>query len=430
MILVSCPLLSTITSPVANIVPVVEINNNTLIYFISRPLTPPQDTMTTALPSLDLSSFLAAVFATNLADKLKYTPQTSLLIPHNSAFKRLGLLVSNHLLAATSKPDLENVIQHHVLDTVVYAQDLRNGSQRTFRTLEGSDIHLDRKATENGTYLLSASGGWADMHSELHLKNTLTKTGVIHEVSDLMIPRSVELTVGKLVRAAKGSTMATMAAKAGLDWVLNGTAPPEGSDWANKDYSGAGWTLLCPSDDAFKKVKLTELYADEERLLKIVTQHLIPFQSPKDKEDGPKKDVFDNLVNNRPLVLDDETTYTTLLSSDNLYGDVVFRVDSDGATLVGIKGARGDNGKRDWAHVVSWGRSTMGGGTGGVIEIDGLLIPYSPSWWNEYGAPLGLGVVGVLLIGLFFYAVRLVWMRDTSEATYEPVGGFGQEEEE
>ncbi|THH34154.1 hypothetical protein EUX98_g173 [Antrodiella citrinella] len=417
----------------AGILDFVEINN-TLIYFISRPLTPPEDVLTTALPSLDLSVFLAAVFATNLADKLKYTPQTSLLIPHNEAFKRLGLLVSSHLLAASSKPDLEKVIQHHVLDSVVYAQELRSGSRRTFSTLEGSDIQLERKDAGNGSLLLTASGGWVDMHSELHTKDTLTKTGVIHEVSDLMIPRSVDLTVGKLVKAAKGSTMTTMVVKAGLDWILNGTAPPDGSRWADMGLGETGWTLLCPTDDAFKNIKLTELYADQERLRDIVTQHLIPLQTPK--KDGPVKDVFDNVINNRPLVFDDDATYGTLLSASNSfddissYADVVFRSEADGATLVGIKGARGDNGKWDWAHVVAWGRSTTGGGTGGVIQIDHLLMPYYPSWWNAYGAPLGVGAVGICLIGLFFYAVRLVWRRDTTEATYEPVGGFGQQDEE
>ncbi|KAH8099422.1 hypothetical protein BXZ70DRAFT_895131 [Cristinia sonorae] len=399
--------------------------DNTLIYFVSRPLTPPEDVLTTALPSLDLSVFLAAVFATNLADTLKLTPRTTPLIPQNPAFKRLGMLVSSHLLAASSKPDLEKVIQHHVLNSVVYAQEWRNGSQRTFSTLEGSDVHLERNANDNGTLLLSASGGWADMHAQLHIKNALTQTGVIHEVSDVLIPRSVNLTVGKLVRAAKGSTMATMVVKAGLDWVLNGTAPPEGSQWADQGLGEAGWTLLCPSDDAFKNIKLTELYADEERLRDIVTQHLVPLQTPK--EDIPKN-VFDNVLNNRPLILDDEATYTTLLSSSSLYGDVVFRVESDGKTVVGIKGARGDNGKRDWAHVVAWGRSTTGGGTGGVIEIDRLLIPYSPSWWNAYGAPIGVGVVGVGMIGLFFYAVRLVWRRDTTEATYEPSDASSSDE--
>lgn len=142
----------------------VEINN-TLIYFISRPLTPPVDPLATAVPSLDYSSFLTAIFSTSLADQLKKAPRSTFLIPHNSAFKRLGMLVTAHLLASSSKADLENVIQHHVISGIEYKQALVESSQRTYGTLEGSDLHVERKSSKNNTtIILSASGGWADMH--------------------------------------------------------------------------------------------------------------------------------------------------------------------------------------------------------------------------------------------------------------------------
>lgn len=393
-----------------------------MIYFVSRTLAPPVDALQTALPSLHLSTFLASVFSTGLADTLKYTPRTTMLIPHNSAFEGLGMLVSSHLLAASSKPDLERVIKHHALVGVEYAQNIQDGSQRTFATLEGSDVQLEHMHPENGTLRLTASGGWADMHSVLYPNNTLTETGVIHEVSDIMIPRSVNLTIGKLVRAAKATTMATMVVKAGFDWVLNGTAPPEGSRWAGKGYIAGGWTLLCPTDDAFKSFNLTKLYADTKQLEGIVSQHLIPMQPP-----SKGLDIFDNMIHNRPLILDDSSTYKTLRSSPEFAdsGEIVFRkLEGSDDTMVGIKGARGSKGKQDWARVMAWGRSTTGGGTGGVIQIDYLLVPYTPTLWVQYGPPGGVFVTGLFLMGLFFYAVRIVWRRDTTEATFEPVGGF------
>ncbi|KAF9822085.1 hypothetical protein IEO21_00079 [Rhodonia placenta] len=381
----------------------VEINN-TLIYFVSRPLSPPADALQTALPSLELSSFLAAVFSTNLADTLRTFPRTTLLIPPNSAFKRLGMLVSAHLLAASSKADLERVIQHHALADVEYAAALVNGSQRTFSTLEGSDVHVDRRA--NGSVILSASGGWAGMQAQLEPRDLLTQTGVIHEVSDIMIPRSVQLTVGKLVRAAKGTTMATMMTKAGLDWILNGTVPPDGSPWAREGFGGSGWTLLCPTDDAFKQVNLTKLYADPEELREIVSQHLIPPSSSPIRE--PLTDVIDVLNNNRPIAMDDSATYTTLHTTDSesIYADVVFRIlDGQEGTVVGVRGARGKDGQHDWARVLSWGRSTTGGGTGGVVQIDRLLMPHRPPWYIAVGAPIAVGVVGVIAIGAFFWTI-------------------------
>ncbi len=406
--------------------------NNTVIYFVSRPLVPPSDALETALPDLDFSYFITGIFSTNLADTLKSMPQTTLLIPLNDAFTRLGMLVTDHLRSSSAKADFERVIRHHVLASVEYADPFVNGSQLTFRTLEGSDLHVERRGS-NRTVVLAASGGWADMQSALTPRNLLTQTGVIHEVSDIMIPRSVDITVGKLVKAAKGSTMTTMVVKAGLDWVLNGTAPPEGSPWAEKGLSGSGWTLLCPTDDAFKDVNLTELYSDEKRLRTTVEQHLIP---SKASSSIPTESwaVIDSLVNNRPLPLDDSTTYTTLHSLESVYGDLLVRVlggkDGQGGTVIGIKGARGKDGEQEWAQVTSWGRSTTGGGTGGVIQIDRLLSPYQPSWWTEYGAPVSVGGGGVVLIGLFFLGVRWVWRRDTTEATYEPVGGFGPDDGE
>ncbi|KAF8140397.1 hypothetical protein EV363DRAFT_1393305 [Boletus edulis] len=393
----------------------VEINN-TIIYFISRPLDPPVDPLQTALPSLDLSSFLAAIFSTSLADVIKRMPRTTFLIPHNSAFKRLGLLVSDHLLAPSSKQDLEHVILHHIINDVEYSKSLVNGSQRTFATLEGSDLQVER--TEDGSAIISASGGWAGMKSALYPQDMLTDTGVIHEVSDLMIPRSVELSIGKLMKAGKATTMTNVMAKAGFDWILDGTSPPEGSEWADQGLGGATWTLLCPTDDAFKKYNLTRLLEDIDGLRAIVSQHLIP--TPPPLASGSTMDVLNN---SRPLPLDQLGSHPTLLSPISAYGDIVFKEMEDKSTaeyMVGIKNARGTNGKADWGHVLSWGRTTTGSGTGGVIQIDRLLVPYHPSWMTEYGPPTFVGLVGGLLICLFFYGVHVLWNKDQTEATYEP----------
>ncbi|KAG6836375.1 hypothetical protein H0H93_008675 [Arthromyces matolae] len=399
--------------------------NNTFIYFISRPIVPPVDPLQTALPSLELSSFLAAIFSTSQADILRKSPHVSLLIPHNSAFERLGLLVSGHLLSTSAKPDLEKVLLHHALTTIEYAQSLNNGSQHTFATLEGSDIRFEK--TKNGSLYVSPSGGWTEMQSELYTKDLLTNTGVVHELSDILIPRSVNLTIGKLVKAAQGSTMASIAIKAGFEWVLNGTAPPKGSPWGGEGLLGTGWTLLCPTDNAFKDMNLTQLFSDLDALRAIVAQHLIP--NSNQPSDESSYDI-DALYNNQPLPFENLPTYNTLLSSTSAYGDLVFRWRDDlnsKGYIVGIKGARGTDGSADWARVLSWGRSTTA--RGGVIQIDRLLQPYYPPWWMSYGAPTGVGVVGCMLICLFFYGVRVIWRRDTTEATYEPIGGFGQDDE-
>jgi len=254
------------------------------------------------------------------------------------------------------------------------------------------------------------------MGTELKLRNLLTNTGVVHELSDILIPRSVDLTVGKLAKAAKGTTMTTMLSKAGFDWVLNATAPPEGSPWADQGLDGAGWTLLCPPDDTLKQLNLTALYQDVDRLRVIVSQHLILAAS---KLETSSAGIMETVKNNRPLSLTNGATYTTLLSRASVYGDILIR-ESEGSLVLGIKGARGTDGRSDWAKVISWGRTTTGDGIGGVIAIDRMLVPYSPPWWVEYGQPIGGGIIGTILIGLFFLGVRAVWNREV-DATYEPI---------
>lgn len=404
--------------------------NHTIIYLISRPLTPPSDPLETSLPDLDFATFNAAVSSSpRFARSLRLQPETTFLIPISDGFKRLGQLVSKHLLSATSKDDLENVILHHILDGVEYANALQNGSQKTYGTLEESDIRVERSS--NGSITVQASGGWEGMEAKVTLRNLLTNTGVVHELSDVMLPRSLNLTIGKLVKAAEGSTMATVLMRAGMGWLLNGTAPPEDSEWAGKGLKGAGWTLLCPTDNAFKGFNLTRLYADSDRLKAIVEQHLIPTA----RKQAALLATLDSFHTNKPIMMDDSATYTTLQSKNSAYGDVVFRQsdpedDMGGAGyLVGIKDARGTDGRKDWARVLAWGRTTNFKGIGGVIQIDQVLAPYEPSWWMAYGAPIGVGMLGVVMICLFFLGVRAFWRRDTTEATYEPVGGFTNDDE-
>jgi solute carrier family 25 carnitine/acylcarnitine transporter 20/29 len=370
------------------------------------------------LPTLNFSSFLAAIFSAALADTIKTSPRTTLLVPHNDAFKRLGLLVSAHLLSASAIADLESVVLHHVIDEVAYARDLQNSTARTYPTLEGSDIHVEY--AEGDIISLAPSGGWPGLNSELTPLNLLSQTGVVHELSDIFIPRSIHLTVGKLAKAAKGNTMTNLILKAGMEWILNGTAPPADSPWGQSGVPGTGWTLLCPTDDAFKKVNLTRLYSDKAAMQLIVGQHLLS---------KPKLDLLGSPNNNQPVPIRDSNIYDTLISLESNYRDVEFRETENGEVVVGIKNAPG-GGKVDWAKVTAWGRATTGGGTGGVIQIDRLLVPYEPPLWVEYGLPVVVTILGVFAIGLFFMGVRKIWRMDRSEATYEPVGGFGREDDD
>ncbi|EJD52232.1 hypothetical protein AURDEDRAFT_149666 [Auricularia subglabra TFB-10046 SS5] len=397
-----------------------------IIYFVSRPVTPPDAPLKIAVQQLHMSIFLASIFSASLETNLGLHPRSTFIIPDNSAFEQLGL-VTTYLLLPSSKSDLEKVMEHHVLDGVFYADELKEGHAQSYRTLEGSDVHLTRR---NGTLELSASGGWAGLQGTLATSNLLTSTGVIHELSgSVLLPRSAPVTVAKLAKAAKASTMASLVTRAGFDWVLDGSPPPPGSPYAAKDLAGAHWVLLAPTDDAFKDVNLTALHEDDYALRALVAQHIVP-ALPKAPAPLP----------GAPLYMGDAAAYTTGLSRDSYYGDVVFREvapESSNAPdgkkpasryVVGIRGARGTQALGDWARVTAWGRSTVGGG--GVVQLDAVLVPYAPPWYIKYGQPAALLLVGVGTIAGFWYAVWLVWRRDTTEATYEPIGGFPRDDDD
>jgi len=175
---------------------------------------------------------------------------------------------------------------------------------------------------------------------------------------------------------------------------------------------------------------MTELLLDTERLKEIVVQHLIPAPSRKFPVSTSAEKTKDK--SNLPISLHNEATYSTLLSPDNAYGDIVVRSPTTpkGPLVLGIKGARGTSAKEDWAEVISWGRATTGDGVGGVIAIDRLLTPYHPTWYVEYGKPVCVGIIGIVVIGVFFYwAVPLLWNKEV-DATYEPLDHPAPEEDQ
>jgi len=405
-----------------------------VIYLISRPLAPPDDALKVAVQQLHMSVFLAAIFAASWEKQMRTHRRTTFFIPDNAAFEQLGL-VTAYLLLPSSKKDLETVVAHHALAGVYYDDALNHGTKQTYKTIAGSDVNIER--TKNNTLQVSASGGWSGMHGVLKTTNLLTSTGAIHEISGtVLIPRNVPITIAKLAKAAKATTMLNLVGKAGFDWLLEGNSPPKDSPYAAPPYQGAAWVLLAPTDDAFKGFNLTALHENPLALYALVAQHVVPALP---KSPPPASGV--------PIHMGDTAVYSTGRSVDSSYGDIVFRevspASSDSsdprmrapspAYVVGIRGARGKKSLGDWARVLAWGRSTGPTSTpsgGGLVQIDTVLLPYQPPWYIAFGPPAALLFFGITTMSMFWYAVYRVWTRDTTEATYEPLGGFAREDED
>jgi len=269
--------------------------------------------------------------------------------------------------------------------------------------------------------------------------------------------------------------------KAGYGGVLNGTMRLNLDEW-EEDLAPSkkkpskperpkkeevGWTLLCPRDEAFKGLNLTRLLADEVGLKSFVRQHIIPvptsasamawdYLSPwartrLDEEEGGD----DAEESSRPLPVTDEATYSSLLSTNAVHGDIVFRLmgSNINSFLVGIKGAKGKEGAADFARVLKWGRTTITSGSkpsaesfttdagqtalhdltlkdnrptnlrSGVILIDRPLVPYVEGWWATWGQAILLAAVGTLAIKGSMVWFVWWWKGKESEATFEPIGG-------
>jgi len=417
-----------------------------VIYLISSLLAPPDDVLQTAVSDLQLSTFVAAVYAADLDRAIKKAPAISYFIPRNRAFGYLGLGMK-YLLLPEGKDELRKVIRYHAVNQIVYAPDVEPG-RTTLKTLEGGELVLRRGKGKNSTLTLSSPTKWEGHDSgeafpangelrsaQIGDSDALTSSGVIHTIDSVIMPADVALTIRKLIRGSKQATMVDLMVRAGLGWILEGREPTS-DELAHAILSGVvkapddqvgdeplpdveslampSYTLLVPTDKAFSRLNLTRYLHDREALLDLLKLHIIPTQ-PSTPRTGSTRTPAEPPKDGSPLSMADDLVYGTLLSSKSKYGDIAFRATGDNSFIVGIRGSR-NNAGMDFARVgqsgrasVRWRKSLQAGnygvlddetppGThvnlelwkggmalgGGVLVIDSVLVPYEPSWFSRY----------------------------------------------
>jgi hypothetical protein len=239
----------------------------------------------------------------------------------------------------------------------------------------------------------------------------------------------IKITIAKLIRGSKQTTMAELMDRAGLSWVLEGREPskdeirhaqlhgvvrPSDEETPMPDLDSLAlpsYTVLCPTDKAFSRLNLTHYLGNEEDLIELLKLHIIPTQ-PSTPKTGSTKEPASPPSDGRPLALEDDLIYSTLLSSKSRYGEVAFRATGDNSFIVGIRNARAGIGHAS-ARIGASGRASVrwkrsapslkshtdvgdsieddnrqlwrGGLTlgGGVLMIDSVLVPYEPSWFSR-----------------------------------------------
>ncbi|KDN41489.1 hypothetical protein RSAG8_07439, partial [Rhizoctonia solani AG-8 WAC10335] len=373
-----------------------------------RSLYLPPDAMKAALGSLEHTTFTSLLYSSGLNIS---RPATTLLVPINEAFAARGLAIKWLMMDdVDAQTGLKRVLMHHLLEGVVVGKDLwfegasanmatpdegGNGKKKSWGTVEGSDVRVSKK----GDSLLIEASGPDESPLPLTVLDTLTLTGALHEVSGVLWPRSVRVGILPVPLAEKdGGVGAKDSTSVGwADWILSRLIQPERGieNLLNGEYAQSP-PRPRPRSNIVTSGATVPFEPDAETPL--------PLQSPTAR-------------------------FGTLQTSHSTYGDIVFAHTGDHGWAVTVKGAE------EWSGVKAWGKtigvtpgaaSVLAGDsplTGGVIQIDRVLEPYSPSWWHEWVPALGVGAAGVATIGLLFWGVVWVWKRDVQEATYEPADG-------
>eukprot|EP00545_Synedropsis_sp_CCMP1620_P013406 CAMPEP_0119007422 /NCGR_PEP_ID=MMETSP1176-20130426/2997_1 /TAXON_ID=265551 /ORGANISM="Synedropsis recta cf, Strain CCMP1620" /LENGTH=575 /DNA_ID=CAMNT_0006959565 /DNA_START=98 /DNA_END=1822 /DNA_ORIENTATION=+ len=250
--------------------------SNGWVHVIDQVLIPSfmtKDIITTAKETGIFDTLLVAVEAAGLTDTLKGEGPFTLFAPTDSAFDKLGEGAVEALLQ--DKQTLTDILKYHVIDnSIVLSSELEDGTSLT--TIQGEDIEVNTF----GFWIFQ----FPYLNKDVYFSGTdiLTSNGVIHIISDVLIPGSAtppEPTIAEIVGA--DPILTTLAAALNAAMLLD-TFKEEGP-----------FTLFAPSDAAFAELgdeTITALLADPVELAKILKYHVVSGEvKRKDLEDGAVK---------------------------------------------------------------------------------------------------------------------------------------------
>lgn len=434
-----------------------------MIYLVSTLNEPPEGVIQSAVSNLDLSTFVASLFAAGLDNLVRKTPAISYFAPTNQAFRNLGL-VSKYLLDADGKVDLRKILKYHMAQGVHYQVEMNQGTE-TLKSLIGEDLFLSvSRAAINATSPVEAQlmGPWKDLSdgrtlaingrpsSQLIGAETLTQTGVIHPITGVQYPPHLNISLAKILHGAGCTVLIDLLSQAKMEWLLNGERPWSGIESSPDDTNpmlGQAYTILAPTDEAFAKLNISRYQHDEAALLELLQLHVI-----SSSVSSPPIDLSTTshpVKSSYPILIGDTAIFKTLGSTQR-FGDVVFRPDDHGTWWVGVNGARGSNQETNVAQVMDAGRATPiwlnrengtlpldivfdADGTawrhgqtigGGIILIDRVLRPYEPGWLVDWGyRMILLALGGLVLLAVFGFVVRWWKHRDRGIMLEDRDGG-------
>ncbi|ORZ16899.1 FAS1 domain-containing protein [Absidia repens] len=317
------------------------------IYKISDPLKIPGDMLSQLVVDLDLSTFIATLYVSELADEIRQAKGITLFVPTNDAFIRLGLL-AKYFVHPTGKQHLQTVLRYHAAQELLYYDDMMNHVSEV-PTLAKSMLRI--RATQDKQHVVVGRPDGSDANAG----NILMSNGVVHKLTDVQIPGQVKITNYDLLVGIGATTMVKVLERANMTDVLN----------------ASDCVVLAPTDKAFAHVDLDNLYNDPYQLDRIARFHLLKTTWRQD-------------------VLNWQSDYQTYLSGKD---KVIIKkeTENDGGDddlIVVVKDKESMT-----AQVTGLGKVTAGGG--GVLEINTVLLPIRR---GVFGLPFAWSIVVLVTI--------------------------------
>ncbi|EPB84252.1 hypothetical protein HMPREF1544_08972 [Mucor circinelloides 1006PhL] len=371
----------------------VYVGDNLIIYHIAESLVLPRDPLSRLPVNLDLSTFVATLYASGQDSVIAKARDISLFAPTNEAFARLGLL-ARYLLQPEAKDKLTQVASYHAVRGVFYNSEMKEGEHREPTLSSGAEINLNK--TKDGLFVRgsgAADGADRTVIGQVIKSDMLTSNGVIHTIDRVQLPSTLEVTNKNLLSVEGTNSFLRLLERCDLSRDVLEHLDPK------KPY-----TVLAPSDRAFGKDGLSALYDNREALMRVAKLHILPVALPLlDPDEASSPSAYVTFKPQKPAKEHKGIGYTgtdfpTLLGENNM---VTISRNVAGGYSVKVKGSI----TQESADVINYGRSTTGGG---VIEIDRVLVPkreYSHrgmAWWEIALIVLG-SIVGAVFIAVSLY---------------------------
>lgn len=147
-----------------------------------------KDIVDVAISVDDFSTLVTALKAADLVGALKGDGPFTVFAPTNDAFGKIDSKTLGSLLEPANKATLTSILTYHVVSGKLGASDvvnaLKKGNGKTeVTTLNGSKLKVIKK--DGKIWLKDQNGGY----SQILKTDVMAKNGVIHVISDVVMPK-------------------------------------------------------------------------------------------------------------------------------------------------------------------------------------------------------------------------------------------------